>query len=213
MWFKKKITDYLTSLSIWYVCQFPSTLFFILQQEVFVLYAISNSQPLTKEIKCFLFSEIRTSNCFNDRSIYVQIKDDKYGCAIVCNGVGKSFTTGSFRFDRTRRQIFHASPVNFAYYERVKWDVIQHDIRLVSRSVEHLRSIQFSAFLHHKMQARENALINKGASVSRLRFYLVTKFHCSTSFWRMLEAFFTARSRNYSFEDTVESRNVWRNVA
>lgn len=48
--------------------------------------------------------------------IYVQIKY----CAIVCNGVGKGFTTGSFRFDQTRCQIFHASPVNFAYCECVK---------------------------------------------------------------------------------------------
>lgn len=114
--------------------------------------AISNSQPLTKEIKKdFFFSAIRISNRFSDGSIYVQIKRDY---AIVCNGVGKSFTTGSFRFDQTRRQIFHASPVNFAYYERVKWGVIQHvsDTRLVSRLVEHLCSIQFSAFLHHKTQ-------------------------------------------------------------
>jgi len=57
-----------------------------------------------------------------------------------------------FRFDQT--QIFHAWPVNFAYYERVKWDAIQHvgGIRLVSRLAERLRSFQFSSFHRHKMQ-------------------------------------------------------------
>jgi len=59
-----------------------------------------------------------TLNRFCDGSIYVQIKYDKCDCAIVCNEVGKGFTMGSFRFDQT--QIFHAWPVNFAYYERVK---------------------------------------------------------------------------------------------
>lgn len=53
---------------------------------------ISNSQPLTKEIKkIFFFSEIRILNHFNDKSIYIQIKYDKYDCAIVCNGVGKFY--------------------------------------------------------------------------------------------------------------------------
>ena len=105
-------------------------------------FSICNHQERNRN---FFWKLTHTLNCFCDGFIYVQIKYDKYGHAIVCNKkVEKGFTASSFRFDQTRRRIFHARPVNFAYYERIKRNVIQHvsGIRLISCLDEHLRNFQ-----------------------------------------------------------------------